>query len=142
MSRGEVFGIFGASAVAIGMGVIGYRLVFGEREKRAAEAKVASVMTKADPSAEREFGRDEPIGPVESDDELRMRVTPEAVASIALAVADEMMRPNITGEDIQKVVTKIRPRVKRECWQPVLDARRPDDPTQVRISFEVVVDPD
>jgi hypothetical protein len=29
--------------------------------------------------------------------------------------------------------------VKRECWQPALDARDPSDPASARVSFELTI---
>ena len=44
-------------------------------------------------------------------------------------------------EQVQKAISEVAPRVKAECWQPALDRRRSDDPTDVRVHVIVVVNP-
>jgi hypothetical protein len=48
---------------------------------------------------------------------------------------------SLTAEQIVPVVAAFKGRMKRRCWQPALDARPQDAPTQARVTAKVDVEP-
>lgn len=62
-------------------------------------------------------------------------------ANSAVAKNEQGSRELLTGEDIAPVIAASGSRLRKECWQPALDARSPDAPTSVRVLVQLKIDP-
>lgn len=74
--------------------------------------------------------------------------TPEATpldrapsANTTVAKNEQPSGERLSGEDISPVIAASGARLRKECWQPALDARSPDAPTSATVLVQLEIDP-
>jgi hypothetical protein len=124
------------TAAALAAGVAAGYYGFGNRPLPAAADSVAAGPTITASAAE--IASRAEAG--ESDEQRQIHRFPEHQPAPELG--DHGRQDPLDGADVQRTVSRYTSSVRRSCWQPALDTRKPGAPTAARVTVTITVEAD